>query len=398
MESENLSIIGLTIQCAGILLVTILSFFMTRSFRRAFLDYWTVAWIALSVALLSLSVAFRLPHLGKLYYPIYFFGEYAFGYLFVAGCRNYASDERLTRRQLYLLIPASAVAVAMPHLSNDFSVLFIPHALILAALFAWSFRALRAARPRNHKSPGLRLVSVALVLLTLDFLHYVPIVAYVRVTGTALPIGYLQYTSVYDLIVETLLGFGTLMMVMDHARHEVEASNLELIAARDKLEYLARIDPLTEALNRHTFYSLMEKKPTQAANQPGCAVVLDIDNLKPINDSFGHAAGDAAIREVARAVRSVIRADDLLFRWGGDEFLILFFNMPESGAQCRVAEIEVALARAELPGATAPTPVIVSYGLAAFGSVAEIEQTIEKADGEMYARKQARKSEKKLVG
>src|SRR6185503_17398847 len=112
MKSDNLSIIGLTIQCAGILLVTILSFFMTRSFRRAFLDYWTAGWIALSVALLSLSVAFRLPSLSKLYYSIYFLGEYAFGYLFVAGCRNYASGAQLTRRQLCLLIPAAAVAIS----------------------------------------------------------------------------------------------------------------------------------------------------------------------------------------------------------------------------------------------------------------------------------------------
>jgi len=371
---------------------------MTRSFRRAFLDYWTAGWIALSVALLSLSVAFRVPSLSKLYYSIYFLGEYAFGYLFVAGCRNYAIGAQLTRRQLCLLIPAAAVAISLPHLSSDFSALFIPHAMIVAMLFAWSFCVLRTARLKSRKSPGLRLVSFALVLLALAFLHYVPIFAYAQATGAALPIGYLQYTSVYDLILEILLGFGTLMLVMDHARHEVEASNLELIAARDKLEYLARIDPLTEALNRHTFYLLMEKKPAPPASQPGCLVVLDIDNLKPINDSFGHAAGDAAIREVARAVRSVIRADDLLFRWGGDEFLILLFNMPESGALGRVSKIDAALALAELPGVTTPMPVIVSYGLATFASVAEIEQAIEKADTEMYARKQARKAQQKRVG
>ena len=184
-----------------------------------------------------------------------------------------------------------------------------------------------------------------------------------------------------------------------NARQEVEAINRELVAARDKLETLARIDPLTEALNRHAFYSLVANKPsTPSVMQPGCVVVLDLDNLKPINDSLGHSAGDAAIRAVARAVRAVIRADDLLFRWGGDEFLILLFNISERRVHERIAEINQTLAVTPLPNSTKPMPVLVSYGLAAFASMSDIEQAIEKADGEMYARKQAHKKRRKRVG
>lgn len=399
MESDNLSLIGLTIQCAGILLVTILSFFMTRSIRRVFLDYWASAWICLMVSLLSLSIAFRVSHWNAFYYSIYFSGEYAFGYLFLAGCRNYAGESRLARRHLYLLIPAALIAVGLSQLPGDFNIAFMPHAVILATLFALSFHALLPARVESEVSPGLRVMFIALMLLTLDFLHYVPVLAYVKLTESAPPIDYLRYTSVYDLILEILLGFGTLMLVMDRTRHEVESVNRELIAARDRLEILARMDPMTEALNRHAFYSLMEKNESGAmVAQPGCVIVLDIDNLKPINDSLGHAAGDEAIREVARTVRSVIRADDLLFRWGGDEFLILFFNLSESGAHKRIGDIDDSLALKQLPGLGTPMPVIVSYGFAAFTSMSEIEEAIEKADSAMYARKQARKAQQKLVG
>ena len=101
---------------------------------------------------------------------------------------------------------------------------------------------------------------------------------------------------------------------------------------------------------------------------------------------------------VARAVRAVIRADDLLFRWGGDEFLILLFNISESRVHARIAEINEALAATPLPNTTKPMPVLVSYGLAAFTSMGDIEQAIEKADGEMYARKQAHKKRRKRVG
>jgi hypothetical protein len=99
MDAVNLSVVGLTIQCAGIILITSLSFFMTRSMRRAFLDYWTSAWVCMSVALVSLSVAFRAPAHGNLYFTLYYFGEYAFGFLFMAGCANYATGARPARRR-----------------------------------------------------------------------------------------------------------------------------------------------------------------------------------------------------------------------------------------------------------------------------------------------------------
>jgi diguanylate cyclase (GGDEF)-like protein len=242
-------------------------------------------------------------------------------------------------------------------------------------------------------------MSVALILLTLDFLHYVPLLSYVELDHSALPIGYLRYSSIYDLILETLLGFGTLMLVMDDSRHEVEAANRELVAARDRLEVLVRLDPLTEALNRHAFYSLVDKNHDgRAMTASGCVVVLDIDNLKPINDSLGHAAGDEAIREVARSIRSVIRSDDLLFRWGGDEFLILFFNVSESSVRTRMDQLDSALSLTLLPGAADAVRLIVSYGLATFGTMGEIEQAIDRADSAMYACKLSRKESGRVTG
>jgi diguanylate cyclase (GGDEF)-like protein len=399
MESNDIqSIIGLTVQCAGIILITGLSFFMTRSIRRACLNYWTAGWVCLSVSLLALSIAFRVSATRHFAYPIYFLGEYAFGFLFLSGCRNYASGARLSKRHWYVLVPGLALAVGISLLTSDFNEAFIPHAAIVAVLFGAAFNALRPAQA-THSSPGLRVMSTALVLLTLDFLHYVPVMTYVRLSQATLPLSYLKYTSIYDLILEILLGFGTLMLVMDEARREVEVTNRELIAARDKLEVLARIDPLTEALNRHAFYSLIDgDEKAGELGASGCVVVLDIDNLKPINDSLGHAAGDAAIRDVARAIRSVIRADDLLFRWGGDEFLILCFNISEAAAHNRIEEMDASLAFTSLPGASEPLRLIVSYGVAGFSCTSGIEQAIDAADEAMYASKQARKRSGKLAG
>src|SRR5262245_17050548 len=123
---------------------------------------------------------------------------------------------------------------------------------------------------------------------------------------------------------------------MEDVNREVRAANQELIAARDRLQSMVHLDPLTDALNRHAFHSLVNR-PDETVLRSGCVVVVDIDSLKPVNDSYGHAAGDAVIRAVAKGIRSLIRADDMLFRWGGDEFLVVLFNVYEPHVRKRIA-------------------------------------------------------------
>jgi len=386
------SISWLVIQCAGIVLVASLSFFLTRSIQRKFLNYWTVAWFCLAAALLALIVA---PRFGqqKPFVIVYALGEYIFGLLFVAGCHNYVTGAELTRRHFYRLIPFAVVAIVMLYLPVSNLTKFTVHSLILSSLFVAALYFLRAARRRGPATPGLRVMTVALLLLALDLLHYAALFSYANIVGMESWLSYLKYASIYDLILEILLGFGTVMVVMEDIRREVEEANRKLISTRDRLEKLARLDPLTEALNRHAFYSLIEKRPVPAVSEvSGCAVVVDIDNLKPINDSYGHTVGDAAIREVCHSIRSVIRADDLLFRWGGDEFLILFFNISEVEARNRIHEMETALDNSQLPGLPDSLPLVVSYGIACYNAIGQIEEAIDRADSAMYAKKQARKT------
>ena len=78
--------VGLAIQCVGMVLLALLSLSMRSSIKSASVKYWTSAWICLSLALLSLVAAFSIAPEQKLFYSIYFFGEYLFGLMFVAGC------------------------------------------------------------------------------------------------------------------------------------------------------------------------------------------------------------------------------------------------------------------------------------------------------------------------
>ena len=155
------------------------------------------------------------------------------------------------------------------------------------------------------------------------------------------------------------------------------------------------MDPLTESLNRHAFYSLVEgKRSTDAPVPAGTVVVLDLDDLKIVNDSLGHASGDMVIRAVASALRSLVRADDLVFRWGGDEFLAVLFNLSETEARRRFDGLDDLLRKVVVPGTAHPIAVSASLGLAAFSAEHSLEKAIDAADAAMYLSKQDKKARK----
>jgi diguanylate cyclase (GGDEF)-like protein len=382
--------VGLAIQCVGVLLITLLSIFMRSSIKSNALTYWTVSWASLSVSLLALFAGYQITSAQPgVFFSVYFFGEYLFGLFFIAGCRSQAKGASLTKRHNYFLIPAVAVSLVLPHASSDFNDLFMIHSAIVAVLLIVAFFILRSGPRLEEPSPGIRVMSAALVLLAVGFLHYVPVFgARKGLWGITVPSAYLQYTSVFDLLFEILLGFGTVMVLMEGVRREVEMANRKLTDARDQLELLVQMDPLTEALNRHAFHSLLRRpEGDQDVVTSGSVAVIDIDNLKPINDTYGHTAGDKAIRAVARAMRSLIRADDMLFRWGGDEFLVLMFKLPEAEASRRMERLNEILAENCDRWIGMPVKVTVSHGVAGFNALTELGQAIEVADKEMYAQR-----------
>ncbi|PWT95031.1 MAG: hypothetical protein C5B55_01795 [Blastocatellia bacterium] len=382
--------VGLAIQCVGVLLLTLLSLFMRGSIHNLSLKYWTAAWTSLAIALVTLFVAFHVTGTHNLFYSVYFFGEYLFGLLFIAACRNHTTNARLERIHFVVLLPALILAGILPYLSRDFNDLFMVHALVISGLFAGSFAAIRFGSRSDKASPGVRVMSTALALLTIDFLHYVPVFgARKGLWGVTVPSVYLQYTSIFDVILEILLGFGTMMVLMERVRDEVEVTNNKLMSARDQLEFLARMDPLTEALNRHAFHSLLRgNEGDESVSSFGCVAVIDIDNLKPINDTLGHTAGDKAIRSVARATRSLIRADDMLFRWGGDEFLVLMFKLSKEEAARRMATLNEVLEKNCRIWTGLPITVTVSHGVAGFDSLERLGAAIDTADRAMYEQRQ----------
>lgn len=113
-----------------------------------------------------------------------------------------------------------------------------------------------------------------------------------------------------------------------------------ILVDRRAIKHIALHDPLTELANRRLFderlsYTLLQKQRQQ---QPFALLSLDLNGFKPINDQFGHKAGDIVLREVGRRINSVIRQEDTLARVGGDEFMIILPSTTDSLGALKVVE------------------------------------------------------------
>jgi diguanylate cyclase (GGDEF)-like protein len=386
------STIGLIIQFAGIFLMGTLFVFLAKSLKSDALKYWKGAWLSLALALLSLHIAFTFQEIAKPFSFLYYLSEYVFAYLLIAGCRNFADDWKPSPKSWFLFIPASLISLFLVFPVSDFNNVFNFHALILATTFAIAFFRLSKIRESQRKDTGLRVMKFALALLALDFYHYTLIFS-LKQAGFQLPLpdNYLAYNSIIDLVLEILLGFGMVIVLMERVRGDVEETNLKLKEAHDKLEKLAHIDPLTTAFTRHAFYGFLRKHGKDSAAISGCVGVFDIDNLKPINDVHGHSVGDVAISTVAHAIRSLVRADDLIFRWGGDEFFVIMLGFDAAQAQLRMDNLNSMLKDVRLYGLTEKTTIKVSFGFAVFKDIDQLEKAVEIADAEMYKAKQRNK-------
>ncbi|HZU36308.1 MAG TPA: GGDEF domain-containing protein, partial [Gemmataceae bacterium] len=303
-----------------------------------------------------------------------------------------ADDLKLTARHCWVLVPAALAALVLPYLSSSFELVLAPHAAVMAGCLVLTFRAVERAHRRDQRAAGTRVLSVAVLVLTVNFLHYVVVYTYGGLAGRPMPFGYLKYMPLYELLMEILLAFGTVILLMESVCRQLEGENHELSAASAHLQALAEQDPLTQTLNRYAFYTFLQKSLHQPSRVTGCVALVDVDDFKTINDTLGHPAGDAAIRAVASRIRSVIRADDLLFRWGGDEFLILLPGLGQDEARARLDNLNAALVQTVLSEAEDPVDLGVSFGIARFVDPLRLEETIEEADRQMYNQKQARKA------
>jgi diguanylate cyclase (GGDEF)-like protein len=173
---------------------------------------------------------------------------------------------------------------------------------------------------------------------------------------------------------------------------ENERLKRELAVARARigeLEARADIDPLLDILNRRGFerelkraLAHVKRYGTQAA-----LMFVDLDGFKAINDRYGHGAGDALLKQVARELIAHVRASDIVGRIGGDEFGVLIWRVEEPQAVAKARELETLISRIGVTHGRASVAAGASIGVAALVEDMTLAGVIEAADRAVYARK-----------
>jgi diguanylate cyclase (GGDEF)-like protein len=163
----------------------------------------------------------------------------------------------------------------------------------------------------------------------------------------------------------------------------------------DELEASADQDFLLDIPNRRGFERELNRAIAyiKRYHASGALIVLDVDRLKPINDAYGHAAGDEVLKAVVAVLLRHIRSSDVIGRLGGDEFALLLWNLSETDARAKAAALEQAVDGLCFVFRGRSISAGASAGVAILGAHAEAGRALEEADSAMYVRKAQRRHE-----
>jgi diguanylate cyclase (GGDEF)-like protein len=180
-----------------------------------------------------------------------------------------------------------------------------------------------------------------------------------------------------------------IMALMEEVAHLRE----ELNNNRGRIQHLERLadqDSLLPVYNRRAFVRELTRaiSMTERYGAPSTVIYFDVNNMKQINDTHGHAAGDAALRHVADTLLEQVRDSDVVGRLGGDEFGVILYQIDTDVAQDKSALLAQEIAKKPVPFNDSELTIHVTSGAYTFNGVEDAGQALAEADKAMYTRKQ----------
>ena len=161
----------------------------------------------------------------------------------------------------------------------------------------------------------------------------------------------------------------------------------ELVASKDKYEYLYLHDALTDVYNRYGFYQKQQELFKTKDNNVALAI-LDLDAFKTINDTYGHENGDIVLQTLVYTIQKVLNGEEILCRWGGDEFVILFSDSSKALDICNNVLAEVRKCRFTFSSNTIGITVSLGLVLGENGDKIDITEMAKQADANLYVAKE----------
>lgn len=179
---------------------------------------------------------------------------------------------------------------------------------------------------------------------------------------------------------------------LTEARAEIDRLRTELAQVSQRLaevELLADRDALTPVLNRRAFVRELSRTLAfcQRYETPAALVFFDMDAFKAVNDTWGHAAGDAALQVVAASLAEHVRESDVVGRLGGDEFAVILAQAEKTAAEAKAADLKKRIEDEPLVFEGQMIPLRLSYGVRAFEPGLGAAQMLAEADAAMFIAK-----------
>jgi len=407
-----IKLIGLLLQIGATALLWVFFLLLKQHAgrRSRFFKFWTAAWAVLLVALLLVAVAlFGMPYLGPrtdafitplmpAVYVLYQLGKLLFLWLLVLGTLEYA-EGKVGRQLIYLgTLAALLMSLASFAFSASLGGMLLWQAWVCAAALIYAtYRLLRL--PYARRSLGTRVTGVTFELLAALWVVYA--LSIYKMQYPQLPfLGFsavlARYNGYLDALLQLSLAFGMVLMLLEEAQRETNAAHAELAVAHEKLLHESLTDPLTGVYNRLAFTRGVFLQSAGASF--GSVFIFDLDNLKRVNDSHGHEAGDELLKYFVLTLRGGLRPADQLYRWGGDEFLLLLPGATYANVAPRFNQLlHKALPLAMFDG-TVNLGLEVSMGGADYQDQESLREAVNTADRAMYEQKRIHKTAPPLAG
>lgn len=400
------SFIGIVLQFAASLLLAMM-FLLLRPYarRRHYFATWSAAWVVLTIAIASLAVRYLLDgdmvfsaqdeqtSGTRFIYWLYLFAKCVFVALLVAGANQFAQGTA-QRQWLMLALPVVLLytLIAMSRSENLFDIVRWQAPLAIAG-FGWCAVRMGGLPPSRH-GIGTHLAGSVFSLMSLLWVIYLfAFGARPRSWGGGTPLvleSLVRFNSFIDVLLHVLLGFGMVLLLMEQAKREVDDANAELAVAHSAMRRAALYDSLTGCLNRRAYDEGVGLE--NARGGFGAVMMFDLDDLKDVNDTYGHSAGDTLLRHLTDSLRAELRPSDKLYRWGGDEFMMLLPGADEARARSRLRAVLNDVAVLRLGPNDEAVRLNVSMGSAAYASAEQISSAIDAADAMMYREKTRKKT------
>jgi diguanylate cyclase (GGDEF)-like protein len=364
------------------LVVATLLFLLYFYRRRPFILYWIAGWVLLAASLFLALLHVGVAKLDAMAFGISQFLALIGSLAFVVAADAYHHRPHLRRTYALMLLPV-AIWFSLAPVAEPVWTVFSPgHVLIAGALAVAGTAHLMLLRQRHLLGAlivGTMLLALAGINLWVAVALHDP-----RQEGTKI------FFTISVLFLIAALGMQ--LMTFEDMTDELRRTNRRLEGAQSDLRELVITDPLTGCRNRRFFDEIIGRELQRHSRYqtPMSIAFIDIDRFKAINDTLGHETGDRVLRDVALFLLRHIREADYVFRWGGDEFLVLI-TCTEAEAVKRATELQAAFAASpdleELPAGVALSVGAVEVP----PDVTDVLPLIQAADERMYANKKRRR-------